>query len=239
MYDLSNALPVPRIRHKSGRMIQLDSWCGLSMPLKYAPYKECILEDIRDDIVCAALEYPRLLAIRFELQLPSLNDISGHYKRVLYKNGSISVGNFLKHLTAMVKADMCLDSRADRCLWFNAVLEQGGSSICPLYHCLLLVDRDTYPELGVIDPAQANAVNLATLMGKAWTAVLMVPYDRSAQLVRFCANSVFKLDTAPNELFPVIDEIFYNASLLAKVYSLEDCDDKERQIQSYGNSREI
>ncbi|WP_193075982.1 inovirus Gp2 family protein [Pseudomonas sp. FME51] len=201
------------IRHPDNTNLRLhydNTFEGLPVMVDKGPFIEQYLSRLKRTIELALDEYPRLLAFRADLRLPTGIDLPDY----AYTNEVIS--RFFDSFIAKTRHNRCRarernkyahDSKV-RYVWAREV----GQRERPHYHLLILLNRDAFFTLGKLD---STADNMISRMQEAWARALGVPVEHVQGLVHIPDNPVYRIDIHP-EKADRLPELFYRASYLCK-----------------------
>ena len=169
-------------------------------------------------------EYPRGLAIRFDLRYPFNWDFT--------RNNNQELKRFIASLNAKIKHDRSRsaklyarvhDTRV-RCVWANEYGKEGK----PHYHFLILLNRDAYSKLGSFDSDDENMYS--RILG-AWASALGISWEQSTGLVEFPKNPTYRINNSEGD--EATAELVMRASYLCKAATKQYSDGRH----SFGYSR--
>lgn len=186
-----------------------SSYQGLAVCNSKGPLIHEYLDRTWETIAKAQNEYPRLLAIRVDLNFP-VNPL------VTKSNETIS--RFIDNLKNQIAQDRLRSSKIykrvhDTRLRYVWVREY-GRNVNPHYHLVLLLNHDAYYHLGTSDP---GIKNLFSLIQIAWAKVLGLGFNQVQGLIHRPENAEFYLDRRTGKAG--LADLFYRTSYLCKVES--------------------
>lgn len=185
-------------------------YSGLPIQVDKGPFFEQYLQQTLATIYRALSDYPRLLAIRFDLHYPQHQVLSEDAR------SSTVITRFVESLKAKVRHNrlMALENNKrvhDTVVRYVWVKEYGGEGR-PHYHFLLLLNKDAFHTLGSFN---SNNENLYLRILSAWASALNLSGDEVVGLVHVPESPIYYLNhcESSNDLAA----LFYRASYLCKV----------------------
>jgi hypothetical protein len=182
-------------------------YAGLPIQVNKGPFVLEYLERVHETIQRALTDYPRLLAIRFDLHYP--------YHQVLPDDAATSsvMQRFVDSLKAKIKHDryragvnnMRVHDTVVRYVWVKEYGVEGR----PHYHFLLLLNRDAYHTLGFFNSQHEN---LYSRIVSAWESALRLTWDEALGLVQIPKNPTYHVRNS-NEFA----DLFFRVSYMCKV----------------------
>lgn len=160
----------------------------------------------------AMAEYPRLLAIRFDLHYPGNQPLSDD------AFSSCAIQRFVESLKAKIRHDrlraVMYNQRVHDTdvmyLWAREYSQQDR----PHYHFLLMLNRNAYHTLGQFS---SDRENMYSRIQAAWASALGIPWDQSLGLVHIPNSPIYYVNSADEQAG--LDELFYRVSYLCKAAS--------------------
>lgn len=153
--------------------------------------------------------HPRITAIRFDLRLPSGSDWADDDNRLL--------GVFWDKLKNEIARDRRKAKRDNpkahdtkvHYLWAREYDQSGGQ---PHWHCLLLVNKDAYYELGFFKSGNSNMYHR---IASAWCSALGESVGQFEALVEVPNNPVYHIDR--HDRNDAYADLFFRVSYFAKM----------------------
>jgi len=212
--NLANGVTI-MFRHPDNTNLHLfynDTFEGLPVMVDKGPFITEYLCRLKRVIDATLAQYPRVLAFRVDLRLPSRIALPEH----AYTNEVIS--RFIESFKAKIEHNRgkarehnqyAHDSKV-RYVWAREVGEGGR----PHYHLLILLNRDAFYSIGRL---QSDVPNMISRMEEAWASALGLSLFQVNGLVHIPENESYRVNQRVpsgevNELVP----LFYRASYLCK-----------------------
>lgn len=194
----------------------------------YGPLNPTYMKRIHDTISKAQRDYPRLLAIRFDLRLPdedlrdSLTD---------YNPDRMVWSRFIASLKAQIKADTKKRKKQGRRTYpcrvrFIRAREFDGSGITPHQHVCLLLNRDMYVGPGFYGSKKSEWLNMEQTRGlsrmvfNAWVRALKLndkKYKRLVYIPEKCSYALTKSHISYQDNYDaMIQRVMYLAKINTK-----------------------
>lgn len=184
------------------------------------------LKKLHITIMRALDQYPRLLAVRFDLRCwdSSLDSVDSY--------GSAVIERFVDSLKAKIKHDRKRAAKNSARIHDTVVryvwAKEYGMEGRPHYHFLLLLNLDAYHTLGNFTSDQEN---LYSRIQSAWASALDISWDDSLGLVHIPDNPTYRVRR--NDQHFILSELFKRASYLCKIETKR----LANQEHSFGFSR--
>ena len=195
-----------------------------TLNVNHGSLNEVILNRLVDTTNNAIDEYPRTMAVRVDLRLPSIPDLQNHFKvdtpSHKLKVDHAVISRFIDSLKSQIREDLKrkrndgrrVHSCRVRYCW---VRELGSKSEQHHYHLILFFNKDTYAHLGDLKSNSLDK-NLITKIRKAWASALSGNYDECAGLVFVPKNPIYYLNRNNALSTEVHSDLIYRISYLAK-----------------------
>ena len=209
------------IRHQRNSNLVLiegqDCWEGLPVQTKCGPLAIPYLKRMRETILAAVGEYPRTLAIRFDVRFPK--DYKGSYTAV--------ISRFIESLKAILKADEIRRAREGKrvhpCRLRYFWVKEWSKSHHWHYHVCIFLNADAYFTLGLFkkgsDEANGDTEgsrNMADRIKQALSSALGLSKEESKGLVHFPMNPTYRINKRCSCWEEEFAELFHRVSYFAK-----------------------
>ncbi|MCG6202335.1 inovirus Gp2 family protein [Psychromonas antarctica] len=171
----------------------------------------------------ALSQYPRIMAIRFDLHFPRC------YSDIDYDHSNVQfvITPFLKSLTAKlisnIKRRRKKNKRAADCRLNYIWVKEGDNDTAAHYHVVILLNNDTYNTLGKYG---VFGDNLYTKIVEAWATALKIEVYDTRDLTHFPQNNIYYLKKNTVDFEAVYLSLYKRISYFAKV-----------ETKSYGNNQ--
>lgn len=223
---------MPILRHPDNTNLSLhyeSTFEGLPVMVEKGPFITECLTALKRVIDLALREYPRLLAFRVDLRLPT----GIRLPEYAYTNEVIS--RFLASFKAKIEHNRSKAREQNRyahgCKVRYFWVRERGQGQTYHYHLLILLNRDAYYTIGRL---QSEADNMISRMVEAWASALGLSVDQVKGLVNIPDNAIYRVDQSIRAgRVDELPELFRRASYLCKAVS-KTYGDRQR---SYGYSR--
>ncbi|MDT9877383.1 inovirus Gp2 family protein [Enterobacter cloacae] len=193
----------------------------------YGPSNPRYLRRIRETLDKALNQHPRTLLLRFDLRLPTKDNL-------VYRDDPGLIKRFMGSLQAQIVADLRSKSRAGkrvhptnvRYIWCR---EFDRQQLQPHYHVALMLNKDAYAYPGCYKPTNGEYIHcLAVMIMEAWGRVLNLhaggDYRPFYPLVEFPENGYYHLETHHPDFNRQYGEAIARVDYLAKEYSKNNDD---------------
>jgi len=204
---------------------------GLEFMLGVGPFCDQHLSRLYQTTMRAVGDHHKTLAIRFDLRLPDNYDDSEYMLNQV-------IGRFFESLKAKIahdrqRARQCTPKSHDSRLRY--VWSQGSLDQEPLWHCIIFLNEDTYPNLGAVDAEQEA---ICSCIHSAWVGALQLGLCETRSLVFFPQNACYHLSARPDSNFhhgeiEGLEALFKRASYICKL----DTKQYGRRAHGFGSSR--
>ena len=171
----------------------------------------------------ALADYPRIMAIRFDLHFPRCySDID--YDR---QNAGVVMTAFIKSLKAKIESNIERrrknNKRADDCKLNYIWVKEGDNYTAEHFHVVIFLNNDTYNSLGRYG---VIADNLYSKIIEAWASALKIEVYDTRNLTHFPSKNIYYLKKNAVDFEEVYRSLYKRISYFAKV-----------ETKSYGNNR--
>jgi len=206
---------MPILRHPDNTNLSLhyeSTFEGLPVMVEKGPFIAEYLTALKRVIDLALREYPRLLAFRVDLRLPTGIRLPDY----AYRNGVIS--RFIESFKAKIEHNRSKareqNKYAHACKVRYFWVRERGQGQTYHYHLLILLNRDAYYTIGRL---QSEADNMISRMEEAWASALGLSVDQVEGLVNIPDRAVYRIDRNVRAgSGNALSELFYRASYLCK-----------------------
>lgn len=208
--------------------------------LNTIPFNELeVLEkyDLKDDnlksnkevIDYALAQYPRIMAIRFDLHFPSCySDVDYDCPHV-----GVVITTFINSLKAKIQSNIHRrrrnNKRADDCRLNYIWVKEGDADTADHYHVVIFLNNDTYNSIGGYG---GLGDNLYTKIVEAWANALKTEIYDTRNLTHFPDQNIYYLKKNAVNFEAVYRSLYKRISYFAKVET-KSCGDNQR---NYGSS---
>lgn len=171
---------------------------------------ERVINDSLDD-------YPRILAVRFDLRLPETNQ-DDYLDRDLPDsfNRDKLIPKFIESLKSKIKYDLKRKNkkwdRKFKCQLRYVWCREKESSNNEHYHVMIIVNKDVYRSIGEYH----HNGSLSSMIVSAWESSLSLDYNQVKRLVYFPSNCAYVVNYRDSKYEEQYDDLFYRVSYLAK-----------------------
>ncbi|WP_229624156.1 inovirus Gp2 family protein [Vibrio parahaemolyticus] len=162
-------------------------------------------------------QYPRILAIRFDLRLPeSYQD--DYLDRDLPDgfNRDRLIPRFIDSLKSKIKYDVRRKNKKwkgnYKCDLHYVWCREQDKSDNEHYHVMIIVNKDVYRSIGEYH----HDGSLATMILSAWGSSLSLDYNQGKSLVYFPNNCAYVVNYRDSKYEEQYDDLFHRVSYLAK-----------------------
>ncbi|WP_420590807.1 inovirus Gp2 family protein [Bacterioplanoides sp.] len=173
----------------------------------HGPLNERYLDQIERTIEKAIQCHPRTMAVRVDLRFPAC----------AARTDKSVISRFVDSLKAQIKADLKAKDRAGKrvhpCHLRYIWTREQDSGARQHYHVLLLLNLDTYRDLGRYDAAGGN---LTHRIRSAWASAIGVPLCRLGGAVHIPDNPIYHLNINSSDFGDSFDALYYRTSYFAK-----------------------
>jgi len=208
--------------------------------LNRIPFNELeVLEtyDLKDDnlksnkevIDHALAQYPRIMAIRFDLHFPRC------YSDIDYDcpHAGVVITTFINSLKAKIQSNINRrrknNKRAADCRLNYIWVKEGDDDTAEHYHVVIFLNNDTFNSLGVYG---VLGDNLYTKIIEAWANALKIEIYDTLNLTHFPKKNIYYLKKNAVNFEEVYRSLYKRISYFAKV-DTKCCGDNQR---NYGSS---
>jgi hypothetical protein len=185
-------------------------YAGLPILIGQGPFIEQYLQQTLTTLQRALADYPRLLAVRFDLRYPhnlALPD---------YANSSVVMSRFVESLKAKITHNRSRAAEINQRVHDTVVryvwVKEFGVEGRPHYHFLLLLNKDAFHALGQFN---SDSENLYTRIVSAWASALRLKPSEAIGLVHIPKNSSYRINSREDS--DVLAELFNRVSYMCKV----------------------
>ncbi|MCD9501978.1 inovirus Gp2 family protein [Photobacterium phosphoreum] len=171
---------------------------------------ERVINDSLDD-------YPRILAVRFDLRLPESNQ-DDYLDRDLPDsfNRDKLIPKFIESLKSKIKYDLKRKNkkwdRNFKCKLRYVWCREKESSNNEHYHVMIIINKDVYRSIGEYH----HNGSLSSMIVSAWESSLSLDYNQVKRLVYFPSNCAYVVNYRDSKYEEQYDDLFYRVSYLAK-----------------------
>jgi hypothetical protein len=185
-------------------------YAGLPILIGQGPFIEQYLQQTLATLQRALADYPRLLAVRFDLRYPHNQALAD------YAYSSAVISRFVESLKAKIKYNRSRAAEINQRVHDTVVryvwVKEYGVEGRPHYHFLLLVNKDAFHTLGQFN---SDFENLYTRIVSAWASALRLTPCEASGLVHIPNNAIYRING--REGSDVLSDLFYRVSYLCKV----------------------
>lgn len=177
-------------RHPENRNLVLHEgpeFHGMPVQQQKAPLIENYLDRIEKVIQTSLLRHPRVAAMRFDLRLPQGMQAAGDDNRLMTAFWE-RLKDRIEHDRA--RAQKQLGMAHDTSVGYVWAREYDGTGNRPHWHCVLLVNKDAYFNIGRLCSDQENMHKRIT---SAWSSALGITPEQGQGLAHAPHNSVYHL----------------------------------------------
>lgn len=189
------------------------------------PLIENYLDRIDKIIQTALLHHTRVAALRFDLRLPHGRQVAADHNRLMTA--------FWERLKDRIESNRAqakrtLDMAHDTSVHYVWAREYDETGNRPHWHCVLLVNKDAYRDIGRL---KAEGENMYTRIVAAWNSALGLPPGQDFGLVHVPNNPVYHLHRESDG--SDFRDLFYRLSYFAKERSKQ----YGGSVNAFGGSR--
>lgn len=198
---------------------------------RYGELNQAYVQGITRTIDRALKQYPRLLAIRFDLRFPDEEERPDCPTQCY--TGSEVITRFINSVKAQIKADIKRKRKAGkktltcdvRFVWVREFNQEGSKKH---YHVLLLLNKDAYAWPGKIkqDPDNAFNQNVFNMVVQAWIRAIKRDYaeNKYKGLIHIPPSGFYQLNRNNRYFEDTYENLTSRAMYLAKEYSKNNLD---------------
>lgn len=188
-----------------------DTFEGLPVMVEKGPFIREYLIDLKRTIDLAIEQYPRVLAFRVDLRLPSGAELDDR----VFTN--VVISRFIASFKAKIQYNREKAREQSKRAHLSKVryvwTREQGQRGRPHYHLLILLNRDAFYSVGRI---HSEKTNIFRRMNEAWASALRVPVDQVDGLVEVPLNATYRMDRNDSSNENVLPALFRRSSYLCK-----------------------
>lgn len=185
-------------------------YAGLPILIGQGPFIEQYLQQTLTTLQRALVDYPRLLAVRFDLRYPHNQALPD------YAYNSAVISRFVESLKAKIKHNRSQAAENNQRVHGTEVryvwVREFGVEGRPHYHFLLLVNKDAFHTLGQFN---SDSENLYARIVSAWASALRLMPCEASGLVHIPNNPTYRINS--REGSDVLADLFNRVSYMCKV----------------------
>ncbi|WP_318459505.1 inovirus Gp2 family protein [Photobacterium leiognathi] len=162
-------------------------------------------------------QYPRMLAIRFDLRLPKVNYVD-LLDRDLHDgfNRDRLMPRFIDSLKSKIKYDVRRKNKKwkvnHKCDLHYVWCREQDKSDNEHYHVMIIVNKDVYRSIGEYH----HNGSLSSMIVSAWESSLRLDYNQGKRLVHFPSNCSYVVNYRDSKYEEQYGDLFHRVSYLAK-----------------------